>query len=442
MCAEDRKSTQSPRTRKPRSGPTAVRRWHSSDRNPAPLGSSRTHPSESAVGRQRGEGRAPCSPRPCRTTRAGITASGTPPWSSAVAGETAGRMLDSRPTFWYSCNMHVAPETARETDSVDEALTGLTVASFVLISGPPGFGKSSVLASAVSRFEKTRSCEVQWIPGRVVASEGHFWRLLGFPEGKSAAGTRSLLSRYSARQLLLAVDDVDALLFKREHLAAEFGSTIQEAAGSVLLVATCHVSAARRLMTASPLGRALGGAVKTVQLCPYSDQEARSLVERRAPTLDRGFRDLIVAESGGHPAALVFLARLAEMRSALSGTAGVEAFLDRAAELAGAVYSEPWALLGPQQRAILWVIGCRQTALTAGQIAETLLLKPSHVSSQVKRLVDEGLLHRSGERAHFQVPSLLARWISRRAARECETSGPLRSAVSIDMGEASAGALG
>lgn len=337
--------------------------------------------------------------------------------------------------------MHVAGVSSRGTDTVDEVVAGLTVASVVLISGPPGFGKSSVLASAVSRLE-ARGCEVQWIPGRVVASEGHFWRLLGFSEGNSAAGTRSLLGRYSARPLVLAVDDLDALLFKREHLAAEFGSTIQEAAGSVLLLATCHASAAVRLMTASPLSRVLVRAVKTVPLRPYSDEEARSLVERRAPALGSAFRDLIVAESGGHPAALVFLARLAEMQTALRSSAGVEAFLDRAAELAGAVYSEPWALLGPQQRAILWVLGCRRMALTAGQIADALLLTPSHASAQVKRLVDEGLVHRSAERAHFQVPSLLSRWISRRAARERETSGPLRSAVSSDLGEGSSEALG
>jgi hypothetical protein len=316
------------------------------------------------------------------------------------------------------------------------------MASFVLISGAPGFGKSSVLASAVSRLEETRGYETQWIPGRVVASERHFWRLLGFPEGKSAAGTRSLLSRHVDRRALLAVDDLDALLFKREHFAAEFGTTIQKASGRVLLLATCHAGAAVRLIAASPLSRVLVGPVKTVLLYPYSDEEARSLLERRAPTLQRAIRDLIVAESGGHPAALVFLARLAEMQPAPRGSTAAEAFLDRAAELAGSVYSEPWALLGPQQRAILWVLGCRRKALTAGQLAEALLLTPSHVSAQVRRLVDEGLVHRSAERAHFQVPSLLSRWISRRAARDRETSGFLRSMVSSDIGDGLSGALG
>jgi len=301
----------------------------------------------------------------------------------------------------------------------------------VLIAGAPGVGKTSVLAAATERIGRQTGREVVWVNGGIVASEGHLVRLLAEALGAvdsikiepaAASSLEDLCHRLAegyARPVLLAVDDFDLLVFKREHVGTTIGETL--AAGSAMrLLATCHPAARDRLVTAHSFARCLVGGIATVTIGPFNTLEAHELVSRRAPRLTAEECAAIVVESGGHPAALVFLARLAELSlgGKRHGATGLVHLFDRAAELAGSVYAEPWAALGPQQRAILWQLGSTVIPKTAAEIAARLSLPAPQVSAQLTRLVDEGLAQRATPRAHYSVAPLLARWIARRAVRE------------------------
>jgi DNA-binding transcriptional ArsR family regulator len=124
----------------------------------------------------------------------------------------------------------------------------------------------------------------------------------------------------------------------------------------------------------------------------------------------------VIREAGGHPAAIVFLSRLLTLHQA--ATPKVASLLDQAAEFAGAVYAEPWAMLGPQQRAILWHLASSRVSASAAEIASALCLPASQVSAQLTRLSSAGLLSGSRQRGRHAVAPLLARWIARRAVRD------------------------
>jgi hypothetical protein len=301
----------------------------------------------------------------------------------------------------------------------------------VLIAGAPGVGKTSILTAATERVGRHTGRAVVWVNGGIVASEGHLVRLLvgalgaGDSLGKEPAGDFSLedlchrLAEDFIRPVLLAVDDFDLLVFKRERVGTTIGEAL--APGSAMrLLATCHPAARDRLVAASSFARCLAGGIATVMMGPFDTREAHELVRRRAPRLTAEECAAIVAEAGGHPAALVFLARLAELSlgGKRHGATGLVDLFEKAAELAGSVYAEPWAALGPQQRAILWRLGATAAPKTAAEIAAPLALPAPQVSAQLLRLVDEGLAQRSTLRAHYSVAPLLTRWIARRAVRE------------------------
>ena len=271
---------------------------------------------------------------------------------------------------------------------------------------------------------------VLWVNGGIVASEGHLVRLLsevldGYfsPEPPLAAAALEDFCRRLAdlaQPILLAVDDFDHLVFKREHVGSTIGATL--AAGpAVRLLATCHPATLGRLVTTHAFARCVVGEVATVTIGAFDTNAARELVRRRAPCLSNEDCAAVIAEAGGHPAALVYLARLAELGVRDKGDSDAAALVDlfeRAAEFAGSVYAEPWAALGPQQRAILWQLGSTAIPKTAAEIAVILSLPAPQVSAQLTRLVDEGLVQRATPRAHYSVAPLLARWIARRAVRE------------------------
>src|SRR5690606_9316082 len=88
-----------------------------------------------------------------------------------------------------------------------------------------------------------------------------------------------------------------------------------------------------------------------------------------------------------------------------------------AAEFAGAVYAEPWASLGPQQRAILSRFEGDAAPISTSDLADATDLPASQVSSQLTRLVSDGLVRRTAYRGRFSIAPLLAKWISLRVAR-------------------------
>lgn len=300
----------------------------------------------------------------------------------------------------------------------------------VLVAGAPGFGKTSVLGSAAKRVVDQTGCGVLWINGGIVGSEDHLARIIAeasAPEDKRGGQQRSeshlegqIFGLADSRDapFLLALDDVDALFFKRERLARLFGLALSSNE-RLMLLGTCHPSVCRRLVHRSPFGDQLGAEIATVHINLFDETEAHRLVDHRVQGLPPEARSLVIAEAGGHPAALVFLARLARLYVGDSSPwEKVQAeFLDRAGDLAGSVYAESWALLGPQQRALLWHLGTASKPLSAGVLAEAIALRPSQVSAQIRRLIDEGLVMAAARRAHFTVAPLLARWIAVRATR-------------------------
>lgn len=291
----------------------------------------------------------------------------------------------------------------------------------ILFTGAPGIGKSAALAATVRILTADRQRRAIWITGEAVAGEVHLASLLsGTPPGvRSTEDALSEVCRGMMRdRLVLAVDDLDALVSKRERIAAAFRELLT--GPDIVLVGTCHPGAVSRLAgTDGPFTTLPDRDLPLIALTHLGDLEARALILRRAPTLSVQFREAVVNWAGGHPAALVFLSRLAE------GIAEREAefFFNRAAEFAGAVYGEPWSALGPQQRAVL-----RQLALQPGEAglveAGTALgLSPAHVGAQVRRLVDEGLVRRCRERGRYAVAPLLSRWIGQRALRFAGAGG-------------------
>jgi len=309
-----------------------------------------------------------------------------------------------------------------------------------LVAGAPGFGKTSVLAAVASLVARRTQSQIAWVSGGVVGSDGHLAQMLGSgvqlghhvvsgPAGPQDLALVLDVLAGSTEPIVLAIDDFDSLVFKREVLAERLG--IVAARGNALrLVASCHPSARDRLIADHAFARAVSGPIASVTLNPLDDVAAQALIERRVPGLSSAMVVEIVAAAGGHPAALVYLSRLASLRESVSTKVGctpgqghhglLKEFFAQAAEFAGAVYAEAWSGLGPQQRAILWQLGNAGRPVSAGYIARAIRIPASQTSAQLTRLVSDGLVRRGEVRGHFAVAPLLAAWISRRAAR----SGP------------------
>lgn len=304
--------------------------------------------------------------------------------------------------------------------SVDPALASAEEAfrsgrAAVLVVGAPGMGKSSVIHAAARLVSREHGFRQAWISGEVVASEEHTAALLAAALGVErtpAEPLESVCRRLPRQSVLLVVDDLDALVFKRERIARALAALAAGERG-VRILASCHPGAAERLTAMDgPLANLPDGAA-VVALGYLDDSSARQLVRRRAARLPEPTIERVVASAGGHPAALVFLSRMAEV----SADPDVEAFFERAAEFAGAVYAESWASLGPQQRAILWCLATADGTAATGDVADLIGLPASHVGAQLSRLVTDGMVRRTGERGRYAVAPLLARWIERRATR-------------------------
>lgn len=259
--------------------------------------------------------------------------------------------------------------------------------------------------------------------GSLIASERHFFSLTSNALGERApASSRwedngaqvvAFLKAKADTRILWMIDDFDDLAFKREPFL-EFLATSLTSMPHVLLVATCKPSSRDRLMAR---GRPFAKRMDATILQGLSRDEAAGLVRLRAPDMSGELVKEIIEEAGPHPAALVFLSRLVELRGRDRSRVNFQAVLTRAAELAGAVYAEPWASLSPQQRAILWQLSLRvDREVALSQIADAVLLESPHVSAQLTRLVDEGLVHRASTRGKYQVTPLLSRWIRTRVA--------------------------
>lgn len=323
--------------------------------------------------------------------------------------------------------MHVArPSSPLAGDTAIDAIIAAALdRKAVLVAGAPGFGKSSVLAAASRQLRVKEKTRTIWLSGGIIASEAHLVALLaesvGRPEwsGLPLSGLCNHLSKGTS-PLTLAIDDFDALVFKREPLSVTIGGMFSRHP-FMRLIGTGLPAACERLVNpAHPFFLASGGRVNTITLQPMNSQTALALIRRRVPRLAFGSAREVIQAAGGHPAALVFLARLAELRPP-GEQSDLRRLFERAAEFAGAVYSESWASLGPQQRAVLWELSVRSTA-TAAEVATAIHLPASHVSAQISRLVADGLVRREEQRGQYSVAPLLAGWVARRAARNERTT--------------------
>lgn len=295
-------------------------------------------------------------------------------------------------------------------------LAGGDKASF-LIAAAPGMGKTSFLEACLRSVSETD--RVVFVSGSVLASEGHFVRVLHASTKDTSAehrdwksGLRTFLGAATSRPLILAIDDFDQLAFKRDDLTKILAAAAASPDGALLLL-TCSRSTIDRIVGA---GRPFSGILTTVTIAPLDEIAAHQLIQLRAPMLPTKARAFVVHQAGGHPGAIVFISRIVESLLENGSRFDPARALASATEFAGTVYAEPWSALGPQQRAILWHLSrVRSEAASVTQIAQALVLQPSHVSAQLARLVDEGLIRRDGRGAYAIAP-LLANWIVARGA--------------------------
>jgi hypothetical protein len=322
--------------------------------------------------------------------------------------------------------MHVASAARAVDGPLQVAIRTLAGAAgdVPLIAGAPGMGKTSVLAAAAQEAAESRRQVLVWVAGSAVASEGHLARLLSdyIPDSNGQNDQADLalaldrLGRHTP--VLLAVDDLDVLTYKRERTAELIGDWARNR--SCRLAGSCSASSVARLTNyGTPMVSALGRSPVVVPIDLLDDEAASALVERRAPSLSKAQVEAVVRAAAGHPAALVFLSRIVSLEARAyppeEGEQPDEAVL-KTAEFAGAAYAEPWASLGPQQRAILWQLA-KCSPATAADISRALALPASHVSAQLTRLVADALVQRLPSRGRYAVAPLLAEWVSRRAAR-------------------------
>ena len=298
------------------------------------------------------------------------------------------------------------PLVLRATDTVASARTPMC--RLGLIIGLPGFGKTSLLSAASSTAAQRLNGRILWLSGSVVANERHLLRLLPREIYRRVDRERGMRPDSRTTASVLAIDDIDALVFKRERVAGLLTRIIVNDP-SVRLLASCHPAAADRFLRPdgwlTRLAKDAGSPLATVSITPLDDDAARALILRREPRLAAKVVGRIISAAGGHPSALVFLSRLLQLRarsdrrsageqsglSTVNQEIGIEDKMDDliswAAEFAGAVYAESWASLGPQQRAILWQLARRHSPASASEIAARIDLPSSHVSAQLTRLL-------------------------------------------------------
>jgi len=319
--------------------------------------------------------------------------------------------------------LQVPPEE-RVAACVETYLSGGKSESF-LIAAAPGMGKTSFLEACIRTVGGDD--RVVFISGSVLASEGHFVSVLQSSMKRASierrdwrSGLRAFLTRGPDERLVLAIDDFDQLAYKRDELTR----ILAEAASppnATLLLLTGARSTVDRIV--GP-GRPFASLLATLTIEPLDEQAAERLIQLRAATLPDAARAFVVREAGGHPGAIVFLSRIVESLLKDGDRFDATRALVSATEFAGAVYAEPWSALGPQQRAILWHLSSvRSEAASVTHIARALVLQPSHVSAQLARLVDEGLIRRDGRGAYAIAP-LLASWIVARGARASAMMDP------------------
>lgn len=301
--------------------------------------------------------------------------------------------------------------------SVQRYFAGGAKSSF-LITAAPGMGKTSFLEACIRPVRQ--SDRVVFVSGSVLASEGHFVHVLHTSTQQSTAehrdwksGLRAFLGEETAHPLILAIDDFDQLAYKRDELAKILAAAAADPNGALLLL-TCARSTIDRILGA---GRPFANVLTTVSIDPMDETAAERLIQLRAPSLSAEARAFVVHQAGGHPGAIVFVSRIVESLLKDGDRFDAARALSSATEFAGAVYAEPWSALGPQQRAILWHLSSVRTeAASVTHIARALVLQPSHVSAQLARLVDEGLIRRDG-RGTYAIAPLLGSWIVARGAR-------------------------
>lgn len=302
-------------------------------------------------------------------------------------------------------------------DGLSRYVSGGQKESF-LIAGASGMGKTSLLASCV-RHVRQRGRVVS-ISGSVLASEGHFVHVLHSSMPQLTAehrdwksGLRALLAGSPGHPLILAIDDFDQLAYKRDELGRILAASATDRVGVLLLLTGARSTVDRITGT----GRPFASVLTTVLIEPMDEAAAENLIRLRTPGLSQAARMFVVRQAGGHPGAIVFLSRIVESIFKEGDRFDASQALSYASEFAGAVYAEPWSALGPQQRAILWHLSSVQAeSASATHIARELVLQPSHVSAQLARLVDEGLIRRDGRGAYAIAP-LLASWIVARGPR-------------------------
>lgn len=281
-----------------------------------------------------------------------------------------------------------------------------------LIAAAPGMGKTSFLEACVRALPDTISAVS--VSGGAIASEGHFVHVLhASSRGISTerrdwkSGLRAILTEPARTSMVLAIDDFDQLVYKREELARALAAAATDVRGPSLLVSSAR-STVERILGA---GRPFQGLLRTIQIGPLDDIEADHLIQRRARALPSSVRAFIVSEAAGHPGAIVYLSRVTELLMSDGGNPDDKRATRYATEFAGSVYAESWSTLGPQQRAILTHLSrLNLETSSVTQIASGVLLQPSHVSAQLRRLMDEGLVRRDS-RGSYAIAPLLARWI-------------------------------
>lgn len=312
--------------------------------------------------------------------------------------------------------LQLAPEEMVQA-SIEAYLSGRPSESF-LITGAPGMGKTSFLEACIRNVR--RQDRILFVSGSVLASEGHFVNILHNSARQSTvelrdwrSGLNAFLTENRNGPLVLAIDDFDQLAYKRDELTRLLAATASAPARILLLLTGARSTVDRIVGT----GRPFADLLKTISIEPLDEAAAEKLIQLRSPTLSEAARTFVLRQTGGHPGAIVFLCRITESLCENAEYFSETAVLASATEFAGAVYAEPWSALGPQQRAILWHLSnVMDEGSSITHIARALVLQPSHVSAQLARLVDEGLIRRDG-RGSYAIAPLLARWIVARGAR-------------------------
>jgi len=293
----------------------------------------------------------------------------------------------------------------------------------ILISSPPGLGKTALLSAVADTGGDSPERRIAWVSGSVVASEGHFAAILakaldvlrepGRWEDRVRAIFSEVRSRYSERVVVI-LDDLDQLVFKRENLLSLLAEEFKRST-NVLLIATAKPMSVARLTTA---GHSFESALTVIQLRLLGREAGIELIHLRSPDVPPDLAEELYDRAGGHPAALVFLARLVTLSHAFGAGRNLRGVWDRAAEFAGTVYAQQWYALGPQQRSILREIAASPGAESSPtELSGALLLQPSHVGAQLKRLENEALVERGDRRGRYRLAPLLAQWITERAVR-------------------------